>query len=328
MTAPTAPARRTLVLTRRDVETVATVEMAVAAVEEAFTAHGRGEARMPPKVYLDLPEHDGDFRAMPSALSSVAGVKWVNSHPKNPERHGLPSVMGIYVLSDPATALPLAILDATWLTALRTGAAAAVASKYLASGAPRTIGFVGSGVQARTMLAAHRAVFGAAFEPLFSDRDPALAQKLAGELGGRAVSVEEACGADVVCTSTPSRTPVVRASWLAKGAHVNAMGADGPGKQELDADILDAAQVVIDEPHQAEHSGEINVPIHEGRYALDRVAGTLGEVIVGAVKIDRAKLSVFDSTGLAIQDVALAARIVQAARGRGVGVELDLVGVG
>ncbi|WP_053231708.1 ornithine cyclodeaminase family protein [Sandaracinus amylolyticus] len=320
--------RRTLVLTRREVESVATMPMAVSAVEEAFAAHGRGEARMPPKVYLDLPEHDGDFRAMPSALAHVAGVKWVNSHPQNPARHGLPSVMGVYVLSDPETALPLAILDATWLTALRTGAAAAVASKHLASGAPRTVGFVGSGVQARTMLAAHRVVFGESFEPLFSDRVPALAEGLARELGGRAVSVEEACRADVVNTSTPSRTPVVKRAWLAASAHVNAMGADGPGKQELDPDILDAAQVVIDEPHQAEHSGEINVAIHDGRYALSKVAGTLGEVIVGAATIDRGALTVFDSTGLAIQDVALAWRIVEAARAKSVGVELDLVGVG
>lgn len=304
------------------------MQIAVDAVEAAFAAHGRGEARMPPKVYLDLPEHDGDFRAMPSSLADVAGVKWVNSHPHNPERHGLPSVMGVYVLSDPASAFPIAILDATLLTALRTGAAAGVASKHLVASPPARVGFVGSGVQARTMLEAHRVVFGDAFEALFADRDPAIAARLAAELGGRAVTIEEACGADVVNTSTPSRTPVVRRAWLSERAHVNAMGADGPGKQELDPAILDAAEVVIDEAHQAEHSGEINVPIAEGRYALDRVAATLGEIIAGIAPIDRARLTVFDSTGLAIQDAALAARIVVAARRAKVGLELDLVGVG
>lgn len=320
----------TLILTRAQVEGVATMSMAVGAVERAFDAHGRGEAQMPPKVYLDLPEQEGDFRAMPSAMSAggaaFAGVKWVNSHPRNPERHGLPSVMGVYVLSDPATAMPLAIMDATLLTALRTGAAAGVASKHLFAGTPARVGLVGSGVQARYLVEAHRAIYGDTFEALFADREQARAVQLARELGGRAVSQQEASGADIVCTSTPSRTPVVKRAWLREGAHINAMGADGPGKQELDPDILDAALVVIDEAHQAEHSGEINVPIHRGRYALSSVAATLGEVVCGRASLDRARLTLFDSTGLAIQDVALAAAIYAAARAAGVGTELDLVG--
>ena len=320
----------TLILTRAQVEAVATMPMALEAVERAFDAHGRGEAQMPPKVYLDLPEHEGDFRAMPSAMSTgetaYAGVKWVNSHPRNPERHALPSVMGVYVLSDPATALPLAIMDATLLTALRTGAAAGVASKHLFEGTPARVGLVGSGVQARFLVEAHRALYGDAFEALFADREHARAEQLARTLGGRAVSLQEASGADIVCTSTPSRTPVVERAWLREGAHINAMGADGPGKQELDPAILDAAQVVIDEAHQAEHSGEINVPIHQGRYALSSVAATLGEVVSGRARIERSRLTLFDSTGLAIQDVSLAAALYAAARAAGVGTELDLVG--
>lgn len=323
---------RTLVLTRRDVETVTTMPMAVEAVEEAFAAHARGDAEMPPKVYLDLPDHEGDFRAMPSRIASgggsFAGVKWVNSHPKNPERFGLPSVMGLYVVSDPASAFPLAVMDATLLTALRTGAAAGVASKHLCAGDPKTVGFVGSGVQARYLYAAHVAVFGHTFTGVFADRDPEVAERLARELGGRVGSLEEASGCDVVCTSTPSRRPVVGSAWVRNHAHINAMGADGPGKQELDPSILFDAQVVIDEPHQAEHSGEINVPIHEGTYALDRVVGTLGQVIVGQRNVDRNALTLFDSTGLAIQDAALAARVLAAAREAKVGLEVDLVGLG
>lgn len=323
---------RTLVLSRRDVETVATMPMAVDAVEDAFAAYARGEAEMPPKVYLDLPDHDGDFRAMPSriggASGSFAGVKWVNSHAKNPERFGLPSVMGLYVLSDPKNAFPLAVMDATLLTALRTGAAAGVASKHLCTHAPKTVGFVGCGVQARFLHAAHVAVFGHTFASVFADRDVEVAKKLAHELGGRPGTVEDAAGCDVVCTSTPSRHPVVQRAWVRNDAHLNAMGADGPGKQELDPKILFDAQVVIDEPHQAEHSGEINVPIHDGTYALDRVAGTLGQIITGQRQVDRAALTVFDSTGLAIQDAALAARIFAAAREAKVGLEVDLVGLG
>src|SRR5262245_32311643 len=174
----------TRILTRADVARLLTMEMALEAVEEAFAAHGRGTARMPVKVYLPLPEHAGDFRAMPAFMAGAAGVKWVNSHPENPARHGLPSVMGVYILSDPATAAPLAVMDATLLTAYRTGAAAAVATKYCAARAPRTVGLVGCGVQARVLVEAHRALFGADLELVMADAVPAAAEALARELGG------------------------------------------------------------------------------------------------------------------------------------------------
>jgi ornithine cyclodeaminase/alanine dehydrogenase len=318
--------RSTLVLTRSDVEGVADMKAAVDAVTEAFAAQAKGEAQMPAKVYLDLPEHGGDFRAMPASMGDAGGVKWVNSHPDNPAKHGLPAVMGVYILSDPATAYPLAVLDATLLTALRTGAAAGVASRHLAVEAPKSVGFVGSGVQARFLFDAHRAVFGDGFEAIFADRDEARADALAKELGGRAGSVEEASGADIVCASTPSRTPVVKRDWLAPHAHINAMGADAEGKQELEVAILKDAQVFIDEREQATHSGEINVPLHDGSYTEQELAGTLGQVIVGAKRADRSRLTVFDSTGLALQDVALAKRLVAAAKEAGVGTALDLVG--
>src|ERR1041385_6480750 len=134
---------------------------AISVVESAFVAHGRGEALMPAKVYLSLPQHHGDFRAMPAYLAGSAGVKWVNAHPENPIRHGLPSVLALYILSDAETAAPLAVMDGTLLTAIRTGAAAAVASKHLAKKAPRSIGFVGCGVQSRFLLEAHRVLFNA-----------------------------------------------------------------------------------------------------------------------------------------------------------------------
>lgn len=319
-------ARRTWILTRAQIEQIADMGDAVEAVAEAFAAQASGDAKMPPKVYLDLPEHQGDFRAMPAAMGGAAGVKWVNSHPENPKRYGLPSVMGVYILSDPATAFPVAILDATLLTALRTGAAAGLASRELAIESPKTVGFVGSGVQSFYALSAHRAVFGETFEPLFSDLTDARAQAMAERHGGRAVSVEEASGADIVVTTTPAREPVVKREWLADHAHINAMGADAEGKQELEVAILNDAQVFIDEREQATHSGEINVPLHDGSYSEDSLAGTLGQVVAGQVKADRQKLSVFDSTGLALQDVALAQRLVARARELEVGAPMDLVG--
>lgn len=315
----------TLILTQSDVASIVTMEAAVGAVEGAFAAHGRGEALMPPKVYLSLAKHDGDFRAMPSYLDGAAGVKWVNAHPNNPTRHRRPTVMALYVLSDPDTALPLAVMDGTLLTAIRTGAAAAVASKYLARKSPKTIGFVGAGVQARWLFQAHRVVFGDSFEVVASDLDPAAADRFAHEVSGRRASIEEAAGCDIVCTATPSRTPVVRRAWLAKGAHIDAMGADAPGKQELESRILLDAKVVIDDEHQATESGEINVPLHDGTMKREHVYATLGEIVAGKKpgRTGDDEITVFDSTGLAIQDLALARVIFAGARARKLGKEVD-----
>lgn len=325
--------KRTLVLTHAQVVSLLSMPAAVDAVATAFVAYAEGRALMPPKVYLSLDEVGGDFRAMPSYLPArgagqpaLAGVKWVNSHPDNPKKHGLPSVMGVYVLSDPETALPLAIMDATVLTAARTGAAAAVASRALAKKQPKSMGFVGSGVQARTMLSAHRAVYAHPLELVVADVNPEAAATFAKEAGARVGTVEEAAGCDIVNASTPGRAPVIRKAWLRPGAHINAMGADAPGKQELDGDVLADAKVVIDDHYQATHSGEINVPLSSGLYRESQIHASLGDVLTGKRPgREGDEITIFDSTGLAIQDVALAAVLVTAAREKNVGEWLALV---
>ncbi len=315
----------TLLLTQGDLHRVLSLNDVLRAVEQAFAAHGRGEAVMPPKVYLELAHHEGDFRAMPAYLRGAAGVKWVNSHPNNPTAHRLPTVMGLYVLSDPATALPLAVMDATLLTAVRTGAAAAVATKYLARRGARSIGFVGCGVQARWALRAHREVFGDGMQVLAADISRQAAERLVGELGGEAVSLEAAAEADVVIVATPSRRPVVRRQWVRPGAHLNALGADAPGKQELEPALLRDGRLFVDDRYQAFESGEVNVPLREGSLRREQVAGTLGEVIAGRVdgRTDEAQITIFDSTGLAVQDVAVARALYEAARDAGVGQRID-----
>jgi alanine dehydrogenase len=217
-------------------------------------------------------------------------------------------------------------MDGTLLTALRTGAAAGVASKHLVCKQPSTIGFIGCGTQARTLYGAHRVVFDG-FEGLAYDRNPRNAERFAAEVGARVVSLEEAAGADIVCTATPSRTPFVRGNWIRPGAHINAMGADAPGKQELDSRILKNAKVYIDDIHQATGSGEINVPLASGEFSETDIAGTLGEVVAGRLpKPTAGSTTIFDSTGLAIQDVALARAIYELARSKSAGLEIDLIG--
>jgi len=316
---------KTLVLGGKDLEKILSMELAIPAVERAFAAHGRGEAVMPPKLYLPLERYSGDFRAMPSCLGDAAGVKWVNMHPENPKRFNLPAVMGVFILSDPETAFPLAVMDGTRLTAYRTGAAAAVASKYLAVKHPATVGFIGCGAQARTILKAHRAIFGG-LRAVMADIDPAAAEAFAKEVGGFPASMDQAGSCDIICTTTPSRSPVLFRSYVGISTHINAMGADAPGKQELDPRLLQEATVVLDDLSQATESGEVNVPLHAGTYRREQIYGTLGEIVAGK-KPGRTgtEITIFDSTGLAIQDLALARVLFDEARGRGLGTEIDLV---
>lgn len=321
-------AMQTLILTRHDVETLTEMSDVVAAVEAAFIAHAAGRARMPPKVYLDLPEYKGDFRAMPSFMDGIAGVKWVNSHPDNPKRHALPAVMGLYLLSDPETALPLAVMDATWLTAVRTGAAAAVASRALARKDARSIGFVGAGVQARTMALAHRVTHPDLTDLVFADLREDAAAALVARFGGRVGSVSEAAACDIVNTSTPGASPVVTREMVRPGAHINAMGADAEGKQELESALVALARIIVDDPAQALHSGEVNVPLHDGALTPAAIAGQLGDVLAGrlAGRTHDDAITLFDSTGLAVQDLATARLVYARAAERGVGVRLDLMG--
>ncbi|HNX18037.1 MAG TPA: ornithine cyclodeaminase family protein [Methanoregula sp.] len=286
-------------------------------VEAAFAEHGNGRVQMPPKLYVTLPA--GDFRTMPAYLPSLgmAGVKIVNVHPDNPSV-GLPTVMALTVILDPATGRPTAILNATRLTDMRTGAAGAVAAKYLAPKKDCVLGVIGTGRQAEAQVRATAQVLSLTKVRVWS-RDSAHAESFAARLAPfdtESVSLEKACDCDVLVTTTPSRVPIVKDEWIHEGTHINAIGADAPGKEELDPAILHRARVFVDDPAQAFHSGEINVPISRKLYEPWMIAGTLGEVVTGKRKRDHAdEITIFDSTGLAIQDLAIASLAIQQATG-------------
>ena len=319
----------TRILTRADVARLCTMEMALDAVEAAFAAHGRGETRMPVKVYLPLPEHAGDFRAMPSYMAGAAGVKWVNSHPQNPKRHGLPSVMGVYILSDPETATPLAVMDATLLTAFRTGAAAGVATKHLSRARRAASASSAAACRRATCYAAHRALLHAGFESRCADAHPR---------GGGTLRRRDRGARRLDRPRPPAATSCARRRRRARrssaraavrhGAHLNAMGADAPGKQELETALVTAARVFVDDLEQATESGEVNIPLHDGALTRAGLAGTLGDVVAGRTPArpgGAATITLFDSTGLAVQDLALARVLYAAALCEGVGREVDLV---
>ncbi len=305
----------TYLLNRTQVRRALNIELAVEAVESAFRAYGNGRLQMPPKSYLTFDK--GDLRCMPGYLPDLglAAVKNVTVHPQNVD---LPAVMATVTVVDPETGYPLAIMDGTYLTAMRTGAAGGVAAKYLAREDARVAGFIGAGRQARTQLSALLVTRPGIEKVLVADEDPAHAEAFARECAeqhGReaaAASPEEVVrGSDVLTTVTPARRPVVQAEWVQPGTHINAIGADAAGKQELEIAVLQRATIVVDNWTQASHGGEINVAVARGVLTHKDVYADIGQV-VAALKVGRRsaeEVTVFDSTGLAIQDVACAVRV-------------------
>jgi len=318
----------TLLLDRNTIKSLIDMADVINVVEEAFRMCGEGRGKMPAKTYLSL-EH-GDFRAMPAALPGSAGVKWVNVHPQNPSR-GLPSIMAILVYNDPETGYPLAIMDATEITAYRTGAAAAIASKYLARQDSHTIGIIGAGFQAHTQILAHAELFNSIAINVFDVSKVAvdrLIQSLS-RFSIRNCLIQDAVSSDIVCTLTPSRSPVIKREWIAAGTHINAVGADAPGKQELDLSIIKEALVVVDDLEQASTSGEINVPIQKGAYSIGDIYGTLAEIVAGKKKgrTDNSATTIFDSTGIAVEDIAVAKLLFERAKQAGGYPSIELVGI-
>jgi alanine dehydrogenase len=324
----------TLILSRKEIEKLLDMRQALRIVEEAFREQARLRIRMPAKIYVNLPKYNGDFRAMPAYLEGLAacGIKWVNVHPDN-KRKGLPSVMAVIVLSDPATGFPLAVMDGTHITNLRTGAAGGVAAKYLANKGSSRVSIVGCGKQAETQLIALNEVF--RLKSVFVyDRNPLKAGAFLKKMGYlgldmeyRAVLKDCVTGRDIVVTVTPARKPIIRSGWISGATHINAIGADAKGKEELDPAILKKAKVVVDEKAQAIHSGEINVPISKDIMKESDIAASLGEVIIGARRgrTRKDEITIFDSTGLAIHDIAVAKHVYDKARREGLGRGVRLV---
>jgi alanine dehydrogenase len=320
--------RQTLLLTQRDIARLLDIRTTIRVVRETFKAMARSQTVMPSKVYLPLP-HASDFRAMPAYLAHPAacGIKWVNVHPRN-RRLGLPTVMAVIVINDPATGFPLAVMDGLLITKLRTAAAAAVAAQTLARRNSHVVGLIGCGAQADAQVLALAEVFRLSrvnvwgYLPGEARRFCASMRRRLSQIAFEPCASIEVCvrEADIVVTVTPSRRPLVRRSWLAAGTHVNAIGADAPGKQELDPQILRQATVVVDDYEQAIHGGELNVPIDRGQFHLRQIHATLGEILIGRKPGRRSsrELSVFDSTGLAVHDVAVGAEVVRRAHRRGI----------
>lgn len=324
-----------LILTCEEVFKVMDMNLALEMAGEAFRAYGEGRVNMPPKSILTLAR--GVFASMFGEVSlpelQICGHKWICCFPDNP-RQGLLSVMGKIVLNDVDTGEELAVLDGAYITGYRTGAAGGLGVRYLARPEASRLGLVGAGEQARTQIAAIVRVRPITEITIYS-RTPERARSLEDEirraynLTVRATtSLEEAVrGQDIVVTVTPSTIPLVRREWVAPGTHINAFGADAAGKQELDPAILTAAKVVVDDVVQALEVGELNVPVSRGQFRHEQIYATLGEVVVGkkAGRTSPEEITVFDATGLSVQDLTLAYAIYRRAEERGLGEAKDFL---
>jgi alanine dehydrogenase len=275
---------------------------AIERTQEAFERFGRGEWEMPAKVYLDSPPH-GDFRAMPARGAGLALLKWVTSFPGNRAR-GLPVVRGEVLLSDAQTGEELAVIECSSVTSLRTGAAAAVSAQLLGAKDAKSIGIIGSGVNGAWSARCLRA---AGYGPgICSDVRPEVAGGLATELGWRSGDRAEAAAQDVVVTVTPGDEPVILASDLRPGQHIAVLGADAHGKQEVELEAIERCRLFCDEWEQASAGGELANGVDAGLVKRDHVT-QLGDVITGGAEGRRHadEITLFDSTGLAIQDLAI-----------------------
>jgi alanine dehydrogenase len=292
------------VFTAGDVAAAVSPERAVDVVREAFVAYAKGEWSMPPKVYV--PAYPaGDFRAMPALGGGYALLKWVTSFPGNPAL-GLPTVTGVVLLSDASNGMPVAVFDAGAVTALRTGAAAVLAAETLGRRLHRgPASVIGAGVNGRAAAATFLA---RGHDVLVWDVDLARSEAVASELGAEvAASRADAFGADVVVTVTPGHEILFAEGSLRSGQHVSLMGADGPGKAEIAVEELARVRVFCDDWEQASHNGDLAHGVEIGAVTRRHVT-QLGDVLAGRApgRTDEDETTVFDSTGLAIQDLAVA----------------------
>jgi alanine dehydrogenase len=329
--------RKTLILSRTDMMGLLTPAEYVGCVEQAYRMHGEARFVMEPKGHIVLDKYPGEWEAMPSYIEEpeAAACKWVSIRERNRERFDLPTVFSILIYTHPETGFPLAICDGSYHTVMRTGAAAAVSAKWMARPDSTTLAIVGAGHMAEGTLATCNEVFAwddvrvwsrsrATLDNFVQSQQP----KYRGFQIRASLDLKEVVrGADVVVTVTPARGPIVMNEWISAGTHIAALGADKRGDQELDPRILQRARIFVDDIRQCRTDGEINVALGEGVIGERDIAGEIGEVVVGKKpgRTSAAEITVFDSTGIALQDSATVPLEYERALAAGVGVEKKMI---
>ena len=319
-----------LLLDRREIASLLSLESCIAAVERAFRLHGEGATSAP--GILGIHAADGGFHIKAGLLNagrSYFAAKINANFVQNAKRFGLPLIQGLLLLCDAENGSPLAVMDSTEITVKRTGAATAIAAKYLARSDSKVATICGCGLQGRIQLRAIHSVL--PLERVFafdvdSGRASAFAEELSSELKIRVQPASELPSAlaasDVCVTCTPSRQYIIRAEDVPAGMFIAAVGADNPEKQEIDPRLMASSKVVVDVLEQAATIGDLHHALDVGLLERTQVHAELGQVVAGckAGRTSRQEITIFDSTGMALQDVASAIEVYERALQAGVGV--------
>jgi len=324
-----------IILSQEEVKSCLPMSEAIKAVREAYITFAEGRVKMPPVMHLDVQKYNGevDIKSGCAEDFGVIETKIASGFYDNP-KIGLPSTMAVIVLMDIKTSVPLAIMDGTYITAVRTGAAGAVAASALARKNSKTVGVIGAGTQARMQVLALNETFTLDKVKVYSRTEESrkkYADEMSERLGINVQAVDDARKAvvdtDIVVTVTPSTKAIVMDEWIESGMHINAFGADGPGKQELDPRIMKRAKIVVDSLGQCKVIGELQHALAQGLIKESDVYAEIGEILAGKKKGRERddEITLFDSTGLAVQDIATATLVYQLAKKRGMGKMVKLL---
>jgi len=308
---------------------------AIEAVKQAYVAFANGRVQLPPVVHLNVQKYNGEVDVKSGYVEDfeLIGTKIASGFYDNP-KIGLPSTLAVIVLMDLKTSVPLAILDGTYITAVRTGAAGAVAASVLARKDSTKVGVIGAGSQGRMQVLGLNEIFHlqkvTVFDSVESSRMK-YASEMSERLGIEVRPVDNAkdavSNADIVVTVTPSRQAIVMEEWITEGMHINAIGADAPGKQELDPRIMIKAKIVVDSLAQCRVIGEIQHALSMGLIREGDVHAEIGQILNGTKtgRENADEITLFDSTGLAAQDIAAANVVYRLARQRNMGLKVKLL---
>ena len=326
-----------LLLKREDVQRVLTMADAISAVEDGLKGLARDRVIMPQRTAIRMQDHHGLHLGMPAYVDTGSGpgalaLKVVTVYPDNPDRYGLPTTIGTLLLNDPRTGELLAIMDAGYLTAVRTGAISGVATKHLARSDARSLGIFGAGAMARTQLLAIREVRDLenvlVFDPA-GDMRERFAAEMSQVTGIEIKPAEDAracAGCDIVVTATSSREPVFDGSWLRPGAHVNGIGSHSPDAREIDTVAVQRCKIVVDHrPACMAEAGEFIITMREGLFGEERIHASLGEIAAGMRpgRESPEEITLFKSVGFAMEDAVTARLAYERALAMGVGQTID-----
>ncbi|MBA4495787.1 ornithine cyclodeaminase family protein [Paenactinomyces guangxiensis] len=312
------------------------MESVISAVEEAYSLFSMNKVKLAPVVSIEVENHHGemDIKSGYDQSSEIIGVKLAVGYWNNPEKYGLPSGLATIVLLDGRNGIPLAIMDGGLITDLRTGAAGAVSAKYLARTNSKKVAVLGTGTQARMQILALSCIFDIGEIRIWGrnkekvqDYIVEMKEKVKTKLIPSDTPKECVQGADIIITTTPSKSPLIEKSWIDKGSHLICIGTDMPGKQEIDPEIFSGATIVVDSLSQCRERGEIQHALQTGLITEQDIYAEMGDIILGKKpwRNSSEEITIFDSTGLSIQDVSVAKMVLKMAKDRKIGKSIQFL---